>query len=329
MSSIASSPNLENRFYQNGLVRRIDRWLNVMPHSPLVVEIASDHVAAARWGSSRGHLESCALEALQLGSVMPSPVEINVTQPDAVRSALRAVFARVPDRGTPLVLLVPDPVVRVFILSFDSLPRRADEALPLLRWRLKKSVPFDVEETVISWMRQAGPQGNLEVVAAIARKGIIREYEEIIESLGGRVSVVLSSTLSTLPLLEERGATLLVRVCGKTMTTVVVRGSSLCVYRATEMPAEAGLLDTQAVLDEIFPAIAYYQDTWGAVVDRVRLAGFGEKESAFLDVLEQELKVSVAPLAAVEGTRDLTPPAADLFHQDLGALVGWAMNGGA
>ena len=122
-----------------------------------------------------------------MGSVMPSTVETNITQPDAVRSALRAVFNRVPDRGTPIALLVPDPVVRVFILPFDSLPRRVDEALPLLRWRLKKSVPFDVDETVVSWFRQGGPhQGNLEVVTAIARKGIIREYEEIIESLGAR-----------------------------------------------------------------------------------------------------------------------------------------------
>ena len=66
-----------------------------------------------------------------------------------------------------------------------------------------------------------------------------------------------------MPLLEERGSTLLVRICGKTLTTVIVSGANLCVYRATEMPAEAAVLDPQAVLDEIFPAIAYYQDTWG------------------------------------------------------------------
>ena len=59
---------------------------------------------------------------------MASPVETNVTQPDAVRSALRDVFNRVPTRGAPLALLIPDPVVRVFILPFDTLPRRADEA---------------------------------------------------------------------------------------------------------------------------------------------------------------------------------------------------------
>ena len=50
---------------------------------------------------------------------MPSPVENNITQPDAVRGALRRVFSRVPARAQPIALLVPDPVVRVFILPFE------------------------------------------------------------------------------------------------------------------------------------------------------------------------------------------------------------------
>ena len=52
---------------------------------------------------------------------------------------------------------------------------------------------------------------------------------------------------------------------GKTLTTVIVNGANLCVYRSTEMAGEAPLLDPQAMLDEVFPAIAYYQDTWGGI----------------------------------------------------------------
>src|ERR1700693_5662370 len=231
-----------------------------MPHPPLVVDIASTHVAAARWGKINGSLDSFFVEPLTLGSVMPSPVEMNVAQPDAGQSGLRRVFDHVPAREHGFVLLCPDLVVRVFILPFDTLPRSANDALPLLRWRLKKSVPFDVDETVVSWMRQAGNTGNLEVVTAGARQKIIREYQEIVESLDAQAGVVLSSTLATLPLLEERGATLLVRMSGKTMTTVIVRQGSLCVYRSTDMPSEAATLNPQAMLDEIFPAGAYYQD---------------------------------------------------------------------
>lgn len=321
--------SLESRFFQFGLVRRIEQWLNIMPHPPMVVEIAADHVAAAHWGKSGGFVDACAVEPLQVGSIMPSPVENNVTQPDAVRSALRAVFNRVPDRGAPVALLIPDLVVRVFILPFDSLPRRSDEAMPVIRWRLKKSVPFDVEDTVVSWMRQAGLHGNLEVVTAIARRSILREYEEIVESLGARSCISLSSTLATLPLLEERGATLLARISGKTLTTVIVNGANLCVYRATDMLAESDLLDSATILQEIYPAVAYYQDTWGATIDRARLAGFGPRERELRQILEQELKFTVNSLGDSEAARALVPPASDMVHQNLDALVGWMANEGA
>jgi type IV pilus assembly protein PilM len=326
---LTSSPSFATQFYQLGPVRKLDRWLNAMPHPTLVVEIATSHVAAARWGTSKGTLETYAIEPLPSGSVMASPVDANIPQPDAVRSALRRVLARVPDRGAPITLLIPDPVVRVFILPFETLPRSAEDALPLLRWRLKKSVPFDMDETIVSWMRQDGREGNLEILTAVARQRILREYEEAVESVGASVGVVLSSSLAALPLLEERGATILVRMSGKTLTTVIVRGGNLCVYRSTEMPSEAATLDPQAMLDEIFPALAYYQDTWGGSVDRARLAGLGAREETFRRALGEELKVSVGPLAEAEDVRSLPSNAKDLIHQDLDALVGWMMNTGS
>jgi type IV pilus assembly protein PilM len=310
-------------------VRRLERWLTAMPHPSLVVDIASTHVAAARWGKINGSLDSYAVESLPLGAVLPSPVEMNVAQPDAVRSALRRVFSQIHGHEHGLVLLVPDLVVRVFILPFDGLPRRADEALPLLRWRLKKSVPFDVDETVVSWMRQAGKDGNLEIVTAVARQKIIREYEEIVEAMDAKVGVVLSSTLAALPLIDESDATLLVRMSGKTLTTVIVRAGNLCVYRSTDMASESAQLEPQSLLDEIFPAVAYYQDTWGGAVDRVRLSGLGPREEIFRRALSEELKCPVGSLAESERPLHLDPGAKDLLHQNLDALVGWMMNGGS
>ena len=326
---MTSAGSLTSQFYELGPVRRIERWLTAMPHPPLVVDIASTHVGAARWGKINGTLESYAVEPLPLGSVLPSPVEMNVTQPDAVRSALRKVLSRVPGHEHGLALLIPDLVVRVFILPFDALPRRAEDALPLLRWRLKKSVPFDVDETVVSWMRQAGKDGNLEIVTAVARQKIVREYEEIVEGSDANVGVVLSSTLAALPLIAENDATLLVRMSGKTLTTVIVRAGNLCVYRSTDMASEAAHLEPQLLLDEIFPAVAYYQDTWGGAVNRVCLSGLGPREEIFRRALSEELKCPVGSLAESERPVHLDSGAKDLLHQNLDALVGWMLNGGS
>lgn len=329
MTSLTSSSGLDSQPRPLGIVGRFDRWLNAMPHPSVVLEIGPSRVAAARWAMVSGSLDSVAVEALPVGALMPSPVDTNVTQPDALASALRRVLNQVPTRGAPLALLVPDPVVRVFILPFENLPRNAEDALPLLRWRLKKSVPFDVDETGVSWMRQRGRDGSLEIVAAIAQRRILREYEEIVESAGAHAGVVLSSTLASLPLLEEHGSTLLTRLCGRTLTAVIVRGNTLCVYRSTEMPADAGVLDPRAVLDEVFPAIAYYQDTWEDSIDHIYLGGFGGREDVFRDAFSAELKHNVESLSESEIARRLGAATKDLLRHGLDGLVGWQLNEGS
>lgn len=326
---MSSSASLSSQFYRLGPVRRMERWLNAMPHPSLVVEIAPNRVAAARWGNKRGHLESFGVEPLPVGAVMASPVDANIPQPDAVASALRRVMSRTHSHGGSVALLVPDSVVRVFILAFETLPRRADDALPLLRWRLKKSVPFDVDETVVSWMRQESREQKLEVVTAVARHQIIREYEQIIETLGASVPIVLSSTLASLPLLEDRGATLFVRLSGRTLTTVIVRNGNICVYRSSELSRDVTSLEPHSILDEIFPAIAYYQDTWGGTVDRARLSGLGARDEVFRQALAQELAVPAGALADSGEIAPLASNVKDLVSQDLDALVGWMLNGGS
>lgn len=186
-----------------------------------------------------------------------------------------------------------------------------------------------MDETAVSWMRQTGRQGALEVVTAVARQRIIKEYEDILQPLNATVGVVLSSTLGTLPLLGDDGSTLLVRISGKTLTTVIVSTGNLCVYRSTEMSGEAAALDPQSMLDEIFPAVAYFQDTWGGAPDRALIAGFGAREEVFRRALAAELRCPIATLSESDKALALDSSAKDLIHQDLDALVGWMLNGGS
>ena len=300
-----------------------------MPHPQFVCEITPTHIAAARWGRGRLNLDGCAVEELPTGAVLASPVETNIPRPEVVRGALRHVLTRVSSRGQDVALLLPDPVVRVFILPFEKFPRRPDEAVPLLRWRLKKSVPFDVEETVVSAMRQSARDGGLEIVAALARQKILREYESIVEGVGMNVGVVLSSMLASLPLIQDEGATLLARISGTSLTTVIVRGETMCVYRSSEMGAGAEVLEPRALLDEIFPAVAYYQDNWGGGLGRVRLAGFGQRFEDFRHLVGEELGCSVLPFVAGSRSQEFPRGVLGMFDRQLDALVGWDLNRGS
>jgi type IV pilus assembly protein PilM len=311
---------------RSGTKRGLSAWLSAMPHPAVVLEIAATHVAAARWGRAMGHLVSFAAERLPEGAVVPSATQPNIANAEAVQSAICGVLTRVPAQGQSVALLVPDPAIRVFILPFDTFPRRAEEAQPLLRWRLKKSLPFDTEEAVISWRRQTSKEGKPEIVVAVARQKIIREYESALEEQGLLPGVVQSSTLATLPLLESSGAALLARRSGSNLTTAIVRGETLCVYRSTEFAPGPEGFAPQAVIDEVFPAVAYYQDHWQGKIERFGLAGFADSEDDLRQRLARELECSHASLGS-DGS--LSAEARSLVSQGLESLVGWQWNLGA
>jgi len=300
-------------------------WLDAAPHPPLAVEVATDRVAGARI-SRTGGLDGFAVEPLPPGSVVPSAVETNLVNLIAVKSAFESVCSRLRAKNEDVAILVPDPVVRVFVQHFDEFPRSPQEAVPMLRWKLKKSVPFEVEETLISYMRQAPREGGVDVVTALGRLRIVREYEALAENLGLSPGVVLSSSLAAVSLLSDHRPTMLARIAGQALTTVIVRDGVLCGYRCTELPVSGTLLTPQMLLEEIYPVAAYYQDTWQEGIQGVRVAGLGARLPEFVRPLQDEFHCEVRSLlhtAISEGS--LSEEARPLADRELEGLVGWML----
>ncbi len=87
-----------------------------------------------------------AFVALPPGALVPGIEGVNLRQPDVLSAAaIRTALDEVSPRKRAVTLVLPDTLVRVFVLDFDSLPAKAAEAIPVLRFRLRKMVPFDVE----------------------------------------------------------------------------------------------------------------------------------------------------------------------------------------
>jgi type IV pilus assembly protein PilM len=316
--------------YQSSIVRRMARWLDAIPHPLIACEIAIDYVAAARWTRTGAGLDGFAVEPLPPGAIVPTAAESNLVDVAEVRAAVGRVFSRLRAKNEQVALLVPDAVIRVFVLHFDVFPRKLDEAIPMLRWRLKKSVPFEAEETLISFMRQSPREDGVDIVTGLARLRIVREYESLMESVGMSPGVVMSSTLAALPLLSDERPALLARVAGSTLTTAIVREGVLAGYRCITLPADVQNLTPQALLDEIYPLAAYYQDSWSEGIAQVRLAGLGDRTEEFREPLERELNCPVGSLltaASVDGRihADEQP----LAERGLDALIGWTLNRGA
>jgi hypothetical protein len=323
---LSSATALQTAASRSKPLQRLLHWLDAMPHPYVAVELSPERIAAARWNRGGG-LVSYAVEMLQPGALVPSAVESNLVSANAVKTAFNSAVGQIRAKHEDIALLVPDPVIRVFVQHFEQFPRSAQEAEPMLRWKLKKSVPFDADETVISYMRQPAREDGVDVVTALARQPIIREYEALAEAANLHPGVVLSSSLAAISLLDGDKAILLARVSGNSLTTAIVRDTVLCGYRCTELPVHSADITPQMLLEEIFPLAAYYQDTWRDSIHAVRIAGLGGRLPEFVGPLEVEFRCSVGALlhrAAAEGRiQDDARPLAD---REIDGLAGWMLH---
>ncbi len=133
---------------------------------PAAVEIAPEGVLAAALPGT-GQAPVYAFQPLPAGALMPGIGEPNLRAPEAVASAIRSALGQVSPRTRAVTLVLPDTAVRVFVLDFDSLPAKAAEAIPVLRFRLRKMVPFDVEHAGVSYQMLSESKTECKVLAAV------------------------------------------------------------------------------------------------------------------------------------------------------------------
>lgn len=241
---------------------------------PAAVEISAEGVlAAAVHGSAHG--PEFSFVALPAGAVVPGIAETNLRAPDAVVEATRRALDEVSPRTRSVTLVLPDSAVRVFVLDFDSFPVKAAEAVPVVRFRLRKMVAFDVEQAGIGYQVLSQTKTESRVLASVTPGAILAEYEAAVRAAGYEPGAVLPSSLAALEALESDGAALTANLSSSVLTTTIASGNDLLLYRALDLPADAA----QRVLEVqrgIAVATAYFEDKLGA---RPRVLHYAGRET--------------------------------------------------
>ena len=118
---------------------------------------------------------------------------------------LKRALGGVAGRSKDVIAIVPDAAVRVVLVEFDTLPSDTEEALGVVRFRLKKSLPFDVDKAKVSYHAQKF-SGGVRVVAAVALASVVEDYEAAFRDAGYNPGVVLPSMLAALGAAEANEA---------------------------------------------------------------------------------------------------------------------------
>ena len=226
---------------------------------PAAVELAPEGVLAAAI-SAAGQQSVYAFAPLSAGVITPSLSETNLHDSGTVASAIRSSLDQVSPRSRAVTLIVPDPLVRVFVLDFDSLPAKSAEALAVLRFRMRKMVSFDVEHAAVSYQVLEQGETLCRVLTAAMPGPVLAEYEAAVRAAGYEPGVVLPSSLATLEgVADSTEAVLAANLSRSTLTTTISIGRDLLLYRTLDLP-EDPLQRFSEIQRGIAVAAAYYED---------------------------------------------------------------------
>src|ERR1035438_9553532 len=114
-------------------------------------EVSAERVVAARASEKAQMLEAVESKTLPAGTVTPGLQQANIAAREALVTALRDSLAPVAGRSRDITLVIPDASTRILLLDFDTLPEKSEDADAVVRFRLKKSLPFDVDASSVSF----------------------------------------------------------------------------------------------------------------------------------------------------------------------------------
>jgi type IV pilus assembly protein PilM len=248
------------------------------PKPKLACEIAADRVLAGRFADNGGGLEACAARELAPGSVVPDLVEGNLRQADAVRAGIEGALGGVAGRSKDVIAVVPDAAVRVMLVDFDTLPSDHEEALGVVRFRLKKSLPFDVEKAKVSFHAQK-VNDEVKVVAAVGMASVIEDYEAAFRNAGFNPGIVLPSMLAALGAADGKRPTLVVKVDAHTTSIAILNNEQLQLFRTLENPRGVTITGEQ-LAEDIYPSVVFFQDTYRLNIERIYVSGLPESGGA-------------------------------------------------
>ena len=260
----------------------------------MAFEISEAGIAAARIGS-RTEME---WKPLKSGTLAISPLKENVLDPDEFAMAVRSLGATEAARKRKdVALILPDFSARIAVVDFDEFPSDLKEQASLVRFRVKRSVPFDVDSAAMSYWAQPGVKGQVDVVVVMTPLEIVSRYEAPFRAAGMNPGLVTTSSMAALELAPETGVNVVAKITGHVLTVLVRDKARLKLVRCLELQSSQ-LEDIAAVL---LPTFVYVEDNLGGRAERLFLCGFGAQTAEAQQRFSDELGVEVEPLQSPLG----------------------------
>jgi Tfp pilus assembly PilM family ATPase len=174
----------------------------------------------------------------------------------------------------------------------------------MIRWQMKKSTPFPIEDACVTHSPGAKTIDGNEFLVVAARRDAIREYEGVCDEAGIEAGLIDLSTLAVINLIlasgpDISGDWLIVHMRPEYTSIVILRGEDVIFFR-NRSEGDAELLQ-----DVVHQTAMYYQDRLnGRGFKRVLLGGIGRTPGAVEQArrnIEEHMGTKVEPIDPTRG----------------------------
>jgi hypothetical protein len=180
------------------------------PVPPVAIAATRRELRMATFRRSAAGLETLAWATVPLpgGVFGSSALGGPVGETAALDTAVRTLVERVGGRHPRASLVLPDAWTRGMTVELGELPDDPATRLEVLRFRLRKLVPFRIEELRLAAApieKLVGQEEPTRVLALLASEGVCAALESAFAAAGVRLGQVVGATLARLDALAAGG----------------------------------------------------------------------------------------------------------------------------
>ena len=322
---------------------RLLRWL-VDPEPPgLGIDLRSDEMSLVRLSDKRKPLEIdlSFVAPLAPGLLHFQMLEPNILDEQGFSKAVESALLRAGLGGRKRIALsIPDHLARIAVMELPDPPRSSAELVEFLKFRMKKSLPFDVERARVAFERLPGEAPTF--LTGVMHEAVVSQYEDVFTRLGFHVGLVLPASVSLLQLLRPLARRELAPGADYFFVNAERDYFSVSLVRDRDLPALTRTLGLRAqdgveriyseedLLQEIIPTAIYYREKLsGQSLARVYYRSLRPDLVHLREILEEQFEAPSEPFnlaKAIPVARDvgLDAGAADAVAAAAGAARGRA-----
>ena len=280
--------------------------LDPVPSPPHVFSLDAERLRYGQFARDRHgfRLRAFREAALPRDPFQHGPLGGPPRDPLAFRELVAGLVKTIPGGAREASLVLPDAWLRVTFTESGDLPRETAALDEVLRWKLRRQVPFRVDALRVDATEVSPVPGQEEprrLLLGFAVEQLLAQVEEAFAAAGVRIGKISNASLALLSAVQpapDGAFSALVLVGDEGYTLIFARGGAPVLHRykgfTGNLPdaARAGFVGrdlklTRNFLDEHFP---------GARLGSVLLLSPPELEPAWRDRLEEGLGRPAAPV---------------------------------